>query len=207
MVVGHFAAAMLAKRADASISLGTAAFAAMLADFAAFVLLIAGVEHFSGGAFIPYSHGFTTLAIGGAIFAAICFSKTKAARAAWIVFALVMSHWALDAISHPPDMRIAPGITTAVGLGLWQSLPATLVVEGGLWIAAIVVYLRSTRAKSRGGIYGFWIFAALLTYIWVVNIRRGTDPDAVRAGFGGFLVFGVFVMWMYWMNRARAVRR
>ncbi len=206
MVVGHFAAAMLAKRADASISLGTAASAAMLADFAAFVLLIVGVEHFSGGPFIPYSHGLLTLAIGGAIFASIYFSKKKAARAAWIVFALVMSHWVLDAISHPPDMRIAPGITTAVGLGLWQSLPATLVVEGGLWIAAIIVYLRSTRAKSRGGTYGFWTFAALLTCLWVVNIRRGADPDAVRAGIGGLIVFGVFVMWMYWMNRARVVR-
>ena len=144
-----------------------------------------------------------TLAIGGAIFASIYFSQKKAARSAWIFFALVMSHWVLDAISHPPDMRIAPGINTVVRLGLWQSLPATMIVEGGLWAVAIIIYLRSTRAKSRGGIYGFWIITALLTYIWVINIRRGVDHDAIRAGIGGCIVFGVFVMWMYWINRAR----
>jgi len=30
----------------------------------------------------------------------------------------------------------------------------------------------------------------------------GAGSDAVRAGIGGFIVFGVFVMWTYWMNRA-----
>jgi hypothetical protein len=33
--------------------------------------------------------------------------------------------------------RIAPELSSRVfGMGLWDSLPATLVVEGGMWIAA-----------------------------------------------------------------------
>jgi hypothetical protein len=205
MVVGHFAAAMIAKRADPRSSLGTAALAAMLADFVAFILLIAGVERFSPSTYIPYSHGLLTLAIFGAVFAGVYFLRTKIARVTWILFALVLSHWVLDAISHPPDMPLVPGAGPLVGLGLWSSMPATLVIEGGFWIVALIVYVRATRSKNWAGHYVFWMVAALLTYIWVMNICAGTDPNPVRAGIGGFVVFGLMVAWTYWMNRARPV--
>jgi len=205
MGVGHFAAAMVAKCAEPRISLGTATLAAMLADFVAFVLLIAGVERFSPTIKIPYSHGLLTLSLWGAIFALVYFAIRKTPRAAWILFALVLSHWLLDAISHPPDMAIAPGLDARVGLGLWSSLPWTLAIEGGFWIAAVIIYYRSTKARTRAGVFGFWIAAALLTWLWTVNIRKGTDPNPVRAGIGGFIVFGLFVAWAYWMNRARPV--
>jgi hypothetical protein len=205
MLVGHFAAGMIAKRAEPRISLGTAVVAAMLADFVAFGLLIAGVEHFSPSTTIPYSHGLSTLAIWGAIFAGVYFFTRKISRAAWILFALVMSHWVLDTISHPPDMAIAPGLATRLGLGLWSSLPWTIAVEGGFWLIAIILYLRATSARKRAGTIGFWIPAALLTWLWIANIRAGTDPNPVRAGIGGFIVLGLFTAWAYWMNHARAV--
>ena len=51
------------------------------------------------------------------------------AAADWRNFAaLVLSHWVLDFASHRPDMPLWPG-GPKVGLGLWYSLPATLVVE------------------------------------------------------------------------------
>jgi hypothetical protein len=203
MLVGHFATAMIAKRVEPRISLGTAALAALLADFVAFVLLIAGVERFSPSAYIPYSHGLVMLALWGAAFAGFYFLRRADARVAWIPFALVMSHWVLDAISHPPDMALAPGTGTRIGLGLWGSMPATLVVEGGLWIAAVWIYIHASRSKNWAGRYVFWVVAAMITYIWVVNIRAGTDPNPVRAGIGGLVVFGLMVGWTYWMNRAR----
>lgn len=202
MVVGHFAAAMIGKRVEPRVSLGTAVLAAMLADFVAFVLLVAGVERFSPSAYIPYSHGLLTLAICGAVFAGVYFLSRRIPRVAWILFALVMSHWLLDAISHPPDMAVAPGTDWRIGLGLWSSMPATLIVEGGLWIAALVLYSRATRPTGWAGRYVFWMVAALLTDIWEVNIRAGTDPNPVRAGIGGLVVFGLMVGWAYWMNRA-----
>ena len=176
---------MIAKRTEPRISLGTASLAAMLADFVAFILLIAGVERFSPSTYIPYSHGLLTLAMIGVVFAGVYFLRTKIARVAWILFALVLSHWVLDAISHPPDMALVPGAGPLIGLGLWSSLPATLIVEGGFWIAALIMYSRAARSKTWAGRYIFWIVAALLTYIWVVNIRAGTDPNPVRAGIGG----------------------
>jgi hypothetical protein len=46
MLVGHFAVGLTAKRLEPAISFGTAAFAAMLADVLAFILVAAGIERF-----------------------------------------------------------------------------------------------------------------------------------------------------------------
>ena len=42
------------------------------------------------------------------------------------------SHWLLDLVVHRPDLPFYPGPSPKVGLGLWHSLPGTLVVELGL---------------------------------------------------------------------------
>lgn len=82
-------------------------------------------------------------------------------------------------------------------------MPATLLVEFGLWLIAIVTYARTTRAKTRAGFYGFWIGVAILTLIGLSNPAAGMNPDPVKAGIGGLVVFGSAIAWAYWMNVAR----
>src|SRR5271166_2043976 len=149
MFVGHLAVGLGGKRIGPKISLGTWMLAAVLADLIVFPLLIAGVERFNVapgvtvnrmvGA-IPYSHSLLMDAIWGALFAAAYFARRRYPRGAWLLFAAVLSHWILDFISHRPDMALAPGVHGVFGLGLWNSIPATLIVEGGLWLLAIAVY-------------------------------------------------------------------
>jgi DNA-binding NarL/FixJ family response regulator len=52
----------------------------------------------------------------------------------------VVSHCVLDAISHRPDLPLVPGVGVYVGLGLWNSSPATLIVEGIMFIAGVLLY-------------------------------------------------------------------
>ena len=205
MFVGHLGVGLLAKRAEPGISLGTWILAVMLADFVAFPLLIAGVEQFrgSGAARIPYSHSLLMDAVWATLFASAWYLGRRYRRGAWLLFAAVMSHWLLDLISHPPDMTLAPGMSARFGLGLWNSVPATLALEGSFWLIAIVLYIRATHAARRAGFYGFWFGAALLTLSWYSNLTKGVDPNAVRAGIGGLIFFSLVVAWAYWMNRAR----
>lgn len=204
MLVGHLSVGLIGKRVEPKISLGTWMLAVLLADFVCFPLLIAGVEgfHNSVGA-IPYSHSLLMDTIWAALFAAVYFAVRRYPRGAWLLFGAVLSHWVLDVISHKPDIRLAPGVTTVWGLGLWNSIPATLIVEGGFWVLAIFIYLRATHPKNRAGVYGFWIGIALFTLSWYGNIHRGIEPDPVRAGVGGLIFFSLIVAWAYWMNRAR----
>src|SRR5580704_5136121 len=130
MLVGHLGVGLIGKRVEPKISLGTWMLAVLLADFVCFPLLIAGVEGFPHGVGeIPYSHSLLMTTIWAALFAAAYFARRRYPRGAWLLFGAVLSHWVLDVISHRPDMRLAPGVTSAFGLGLWNSLPATLIVE------------------------------------------------------------------------------
>ena len=217
MFVGHAATALVTKRVEPKVSLGTWLLAAFLADLFTFPLLLAGVERFTVdpgvttnrviGSDIAFSHSLLMNLIFGVLLAGVYYFRQRYSRGAWLLVGVVLSHWLLDVISHRPDMPLAPGVRATFGLGLWNSIPATLLVEGGFWLLAIIFYYRATEAKNRAGVYGFWIGIALLTLLWYGNIRRGMDPDPVRAGVGGLILFPLLVAWAYWINRLRPTKK
>jgi hypothetical protein len=213
MLVGHFAVGLAGKRMEPALSLGTLVFAAMLADVLAFALVVVGVERFRVasdvqrnrliGENIVYSHSLLMDILWGALLAAAYFLWRRNARGALILLAAVVSHWVLDVISHRPDMRLAPGVPGAFGLGLWNSIPATLIVEGGLWLFAIVLYVRATGAKKRTGLYAFWVGIVILTLAWLANISA--PPSSGGSGLTSLVFFICTIGWAYWMNSARVV--
>ena len=215
MLLGHFAAAFVANRAEPKLSLGTLTLASMLSDFLLYIFTISGVEHIQfkpGRGAADYiaafdagvSHSLLAGAIWAALFAAAYFWRRRYSRGACVLFLVVMSHWLLDLISHRPDLPLAPGMDGHVGLGLWSSIPATVIVEGGFWLLAIVLYLRATRPKNRlGGVYVFWAGIGLLTLAWYNNVAGPPPPDARTAAISGFAFFSLTVAWAYWINRLR----
>ena len=216
MFVGHLAIGLVAKRIESKVSLGTWVLAASLADLLAFPLLILGIEHFTVepransnlvvGRNIAYSHSLLTIAIYAALFAMVYFLRRRYWRGALLLSCVVLTHWFLDVVSHRPDMPLAPGVPEVFGLGLWNSLPATLLVEGGFWLLSVILYVRTTQAKSRAGHYVFWIGIVLLTLLWFGNINAGMDPNPIKAGVGGLIIFSLVVAWTYSINRLRAPR-
>lgn len=216
MFVGHLAVGLLAKRVEPQVSLGTWMLAALLADLLFFPFMLAGLEHVAAvpgvtsnrvvGRDIAYSHSLLLDVVWAALFAAVYFLRRRYPRGAWLLAAAVLSHWVLDVISHRPDMALAPGGQQVFGFGLWNSIPATLIVEGGFWLLAIILYVRATRASKRAGVYAFWLGVALFTLLWLGNITAGIDPNPVRAGVGGLIVFSLMVAWAYWLNRLRPAR-
>src|SRR5262249_12597910 len=153
---GHFALGFAAKRAAPRVSLAVLFGAAQLADVLWPFLVAAGLEQvriepgntaFTPLNFIsyPYSHSLLLLLVwailGGS--ASARFTRASAATAA-LLAALVVSHWVLDFATHRPDMPLYPG-GPKVGLGLWNSVPATIAIESALYIAALWIYARATR--------------------------------------------------------------
>jgi len=213
MFTGHLAVGFAAKRIEPKISLGTWMLAAMLADLLLFPLLIAGVERVTlqpgvttnrvVGVNIAYSHSLLMDVLWGVLFALAYYLYQRYFRGAWLLFAAVLSHWVLDVVSHRPDMPIAPGVSTTIGLGLWNSIPATLAVEGGLWLIALILYVRFTPLVTRVRRIVFWIAVVFLTFAWYGNIKGGMDPNPVRAGVGGLIFFSLMVVWAYWIDHRR----
>jgi len=97
---------------------------------------------------------------------------------------LLPTHWLLDYFAHRPDLRLYPG-GPKVGLGMWNSLPLTLIGEFGLFIAGLILYLSATRSKG-GWNYGFWSFVLFLAAIYRLPCLERRLPmfERLRSAFG-----------------------
>ena len=116
----------------------------------------------------------------------------------------MVSHWFLDVIVHRPDLPVFPQ-GPFVGLGLWNSLPATVAIECGLLALGLTLYLRATRAKDRIGVYGQWSLMVVLVAAWVSSLF-GPPPPSERALAYSALAMWLAVPWAAWADRHREMR-
>lgn len=216
MFVGHFAAGFAAKRVAPKTSIGTLVLAALFADWLAWALVLAGVERFAIKPgitttnalelqYVAISHSLLMDVAWGGLLAGIYFAIRRYSRGAWVVFFAVLSHWVLDWIAHRPDMPLAPGTSAVFGLGLYDSRIGMLIVEGGLWLAGIVIYERATRSRGRAGVWALYVVVALLTWLWLGSLNGAPPPVPISTvGKIDVVAIGVLVGWAYWVDRLRA---
>ena len=216
MFIGHYAVALGTKKVSPKISLGTLFLASQFIDLLWPILLILGAEHariapgntaFTPLDFYDYPISHSLLAVIGwsLLFGGIYFIIRRNLKNAFITGLCVLSHWLLDFISHRPDLPLMPGSQTFVGLGLWNSVAASLVVEVALFVMGLMLYLRTTAAKDKTGSYAFWIFVGFLMIIYIMNIVSPPPPDIIAVAYAG-LALWLFVPWLYWIDRHRTVR-
>ena len=103
--------------------------------------------------------------------------RVKAIRVAAAVGIVVVSHWVLDFVTHRPDLPLWPG-GPEVGLGLWNSIAGTLLVEGSIFIAAIVFYTRSVKSRDRTGSWALWGLTAFTGIIWFTQPWSPPAPNS-----------------------------
>jgi len=211
--VGHFAVALGAKRAAPGVSLGTLVASAQLADLLWPVLVLTGVEtvEIRPGATVvtpldfvsyPWSHSLVALLAWGALAAlAVRFLGGASRRAALVVAAVVASHWALDWITHRPDLPLVPG-GARYGLELWRSRPATLLVEGLLFAIGVALYVRTTTARDRTGRWALVGFVAFLAVVYLANLFGPPPPGTDAVAWAGLLMW-LLVAWAAWLDRHR----
>ena len=214
MFIGHFAVGFAAKRVAPHVSLGTLLLATSFVDLVWPVLLIAGLEHVridpGNTAFTPldfYDYPITHSVPGGLLWAALLgagwYGRHRIGRDALVIGALVMTHWLLDAVSHRPDMPVLPH-GPYVGLGLWNSVIATMAVEAAMFAAGVAVYVRMTRARDGIGRWSLVAMVAFLCVMYILNAFSPPPPNTRLLAYGA-LVAWVLVPWPYWIDRHRVV--
>lgn len=215
MLIGHFAVAFAAKRAVPRVSLGVLVAATELIDLLWPLFLFAGLEsvRIDPGntavtplAFVhyPITHSLVGASGWAILFGLLYWAVTRYAAGAVVVGLVTVSHWFLDALVHRPDLPLYPGSSTLVGLGLWNSVAGTVLVEGGMFLAGVWLYASGTRPRDRVGRYALWAFVAFLVLIYIGNLF-GPPPPSVQAIAWAGMASYLLALWAEWFDRHRFV--
>jgi hypothetical protein len=219
MFLGHFGVALAAKKLAPKTSLGTLFLAAQFADLIWPIFLLLGWENVQidpGSTRVtplnfssyPISHSLLAeIGFGiamGLIYYVLRRKNPGASRAAIVLAACVPSHWVLDWIVHRPDLPLTPWSQSFHGLGIWGSMPITLVLEFGIYGLGITIYLSRTKAKDGIGRYAFWSLIVVLAGAWLASIF-GPPPPNTRALAFSALAMWLTIPWIAWADRHRAL--
>ncbi len=213
MFIGHFAVALAAKKAAPKTSLATLFLSVQLVDLLWPIFLVLGIEHVRidpGNTAVtpldfyhyPFTHSLLAVIIWSFGFGVLYFLFKRYKTGALVVGAGVFSHWLLDALTHRPDLPLFPGSSVNIGLGLWNSLPGTIVVELSLFVGCLAIYLRQTRARNRIGNIALWSFIGFLLITWIANLFGPPPPSENAIGYVG-LAMWLFVPWAMWIEKNR----
>jgi membrane-bound metal-dependent hydrolase YbcI (DUF457 family) len=214
MFIGHFAVGFAAKKIAPQASLPALLFAPLFADILWPVLVALGAEKvridpgntvYTPLDFVsyPWSHSLLMLAIWGGLIGAFFRKRPDGNRLWLVVAALVVSHWFLDWITHAPDMPLYPG-GERYGLGLWNNVTMTMVIEIVMFAAGVALYATSTRARDRTG---RWAFYALVTLLFVVFVGDSLDPSPPPSipaiWIGALVATALTLLWAWWIDSHR----
>ena len=192
MFLGHYAAALAAKKLTPYTSLGTLIVAGEFADLVWPTLLLRGTEQVRIVSdappllrleFIsyPWSHSLLMLGVwaglvGGAL--RLLSALSAAARSSSPRWSSRTGYWTSS--SHRPDMPVVPWGGPLVGLGLWYSQTATIVVEGLLLALGTWLYAQQTEPVDRIGRYAFGAFIVVIAIVYVGSLLGSAAAERQR---------------------------
>lgn len=221
MFIGHYGIALAAKKIDKNISLGLLFFATQFADILFFTLVLIGIESISFApgitkvspldfTYYPYSHGLVASLFWAGMFfiffkIAPLKSDSHKNKIALIMGATALSHFLLDAITHRADLPLFGGDSYRLGLGLWNYILASSLIEFLTFFAGLWMYLKSTRGITFSGRYGMIIFSTFVTIMWMASLLAPTPSNLNIIGFTIFgLVFQLTAIGtVSWLDRKR----
>lgn len=214
MFIGHFALGFAAKRLAPRVPLGMALLAAQLPDVIWPPLVLLGAERVAiapGDTAVtplrfesyPFSHSLVLGAVWAALLGLFWLWRRRDPRGAAVLAALAVSHWLLDVASHRPDMPLLPSGGPLLGLGLWNSVAGTVLVESALFALGVGVYAAATGGWRAPGAVALAVLVLALAALYVANLVSPPPPSATAVAVAGLALLPVFWVWGNWVDRRR----
>ncbi len=209
LFVGHLAVSFGAKALEPKAPLSALIAASFGLDLLWPLLVITGIEvvsvepgntTFTPLAFVsyPWSHSLLFAIFWGVAAAGLTFGLMRNQRVGVLIGAVVVTHWILDFVTHRPDLPLWPG-GPEVGLGLWNSVVATLILEGGFFLTCVVMFIRASAALDRTGNWSLWALVLLTGLIWATQ-PWSPPPPGSNAVAGVALILWLLPLWGRWIE-------
>ncbi len=213
MFIGHYGVGFAAKKIDDKPSLGTMFIASQFIDLLFPIFLLLGWEQVKiepgitsinplNFVYYPYSHSFIGVFVWAVLFGAVYYLIRRNHKMSLLLSGLVFSHWFLDLIVHIPDLPIAPWSSMKFGFGVWNSFVFSVLIEGLIFAGGAYLYIKSTRAKNKTGIFALWGLIIFLAVIYVMNLVSAPPPNAEAIAYVGFSQW-IIIAWAYWIDKNR----
>ncbi|MGZ6125184.1 MAG: hypothetical protein ACXWLR_09505 [Myxococcales bacterium] len=104
-------------------------------------------------------------------------------------------------ISHRPDVPVG-WHGPYLGLGLWNSVPASIAVEEAMLAAGVLLYARATRARNRIGSWGLAAICAVRALLGAAGYL-GPPAPGIEALAVGNLAGALMVLIAHAIDRRR----
>lgn len=126
----------------------------------------------------------------------------KSIRICATAFVAVLSHWILDFFTHRPDLPIFIS-GEKFGLGLWNYLWGTFIVEASLFFLGVMLYAKSTSRVTRKKSFLFWSMISFLSLVYVGNVFGPKPPSDLSSALiaGPALSMWLIIIWGYFSDK------
>lgn len=213
MFIGHFGVGFGLKRMAPRAPLGALLAATLSADILWTAFLLLGWEHVRIAVGdtkwtpldlydYPWSHSLVMMALWGVVLALLYRAWGSDTAGMWAIGLGVVSHWLLDWITHRRDMPLYPG-GPKMGLGLWNSIAGTLVIELAVFLGGVWLYTRATKARDRIGHWAFWVYVIFLLVLYIGDRFSAPPENAREIAWTGLIATLVMLVWAWWFDRHR----
>ncbi|MEO7978282.1 hypothetical protein [Flavobacterium sp.] len=218
MFIGHFGLSFAAKKAAPKVSLATLFIATQFVDILWPFLVMLNIEKvkitpgytkMNVFEFIhyPYTHSLLMGVVWGILTALLYFFFKKDTRGAIVIGLCVLSHWFLDLAVHTTDLPITPFGDSKVGLGLWNHVAATMIIETVIFLIGLFIYTAVTKSKNKKGSWGLWSLVAVLILISLSNTFGPAPKQVDNTLFISFsILMAVIVLFAGWVDRNREIK-
>lgn len=195
MFAGHLGVGLALGRAERRVNVGVFIAAGLLLDVVLWLFVLLGWESVTlpadfarthQAAFVfPCSHGLLAAIGWSALAGAAAFVSygrlgPSKMRVAVLVAAAVFSHWLLDALVHRPEMPLVGADSAKVGVGLWQNMPAALVVEAAIVVLGLCLFIPGCHL-SRGRRVALTVLSLVVLVFTIVGMTMAPPPPSPQA--------------------------
>ena len=217
MFIGHLGVGLAFKKLDRRLNTAWLMAAALFSDLLLWTLVLLGFErvhipanfvesHFLTFDF-PYSHSLVASLVWSILFYLVVTMLARNAdhRRATIIAVAVFSHFLCDFVVHIPELPVLDNSSTKLGLGLWRHMELTLLLELGILVVGLILYLRSTCAATSAGKYGMILFMSVLAILAFVGTLSGPKPNSgSQVALSSLITQIIILILAYWLDTKRS---